>query len=84
MPGMICSQCGKEHQNAKGKCPFCTPKRALSNRQKQRPSETDVIYTAECPDCGQKIESLRWVKMPSGRIWPVPELIHNCPKTASK
>lgn len=37
---MICKNCGREHENTRGKCPFCQPHR-LRKRRKQDSAERD-------------------------------------------
>jgi transcription elongation factor Elf1 len=51
---MICSKCGREYQNIKGKCPFCAERRSLSKRQKERASKISGS-TFECQQCGEEM-----------------------------
>jgi hypothetical protein len=52
----------REHQNAKGKCPFCShasPTKLLK-KQKEHPDESEIsgpfnFYTSECPDCHKQV-----------------------------
>ena len=53
---MLCPQCGRQHENPKGHCPFCTPKGRLTSRNKERPSEIEGPYTFVCEACGLEVE----------------------------
>jgi hypothetical protein len=52
--GMICPDCGREHTNARGKCPFCGKRRALARRQKERPAKV-LGSVFECTKCGGEV-----------------------------
>jgi hypothetical protein len=59
---MICPQCGRQHQNVNGKCPFHTSKPTIIKRQREKPAkiESDGSYYV-CQNCHQQIE-IRWVR----------------------
>src|SRR4051794_34059203 len=53
------SQCRREHQSEKGKCPFCSAPRRLVNRQKEKPNESGCSAYPNslgvCPQCVQTV-----------------------------
>lgn len=59
---MKCSKCGREHQNDRGKCPFCSDKAELQKKQKQKANDSEfttfknVIGT--CPKRGQEVSGM--------------------------
>jgi C4-type Zn-finger protein len=53
---MRCSDCGREHENVKGKCPFCSTRATILKSQKERPfNMSGGSYVIECRGCGQEI-----------------------------
>jgi hypothetical protein len=91
---MICPECKREHQNEKGKCPFClhdSPTK-LVKRQKEKPDESEMsgpfqLYTVTCEKCGQEVpvtvtrfsgEAARRL----GEEWVIPET-HKCVEEAA-
>ena len=38
---MICTNCGREHENAKGVCPLCHAPRRLAKRRKRDSAEQE-------------------------------------------
>jgi hypothetical protein len=72
---MICPDCGREHRNSKGKCPFCSTRPPLVQRQSERPSPTTGGGEKfACEDCGQEIKEWEDNLMGYGQV-PV----HVCP-----
>jgi len=75
---MVCPDCGREHENLKGKCPFCSTKPEIIKRQTERPSHT--IGGGEkfiCEDCGQEITKWKDDEMAVGVPIQIPD--HVCP-----
>ncbi len=60
---MTCPNCGKQHENSKGMCPFCSVPARIAKRQRERPSEI-LGSTFECKKCGQEITKWKTVKVP--------------------
>ncbi len=52
---MICPRCGRQHENAKGRCPFCLQRTSLSKKQKERPAESAGRTSFECTECGDEV-----------------------------
>lgn len=75
--GMICSNCGRWHENERGKCPFCTPKREIIRRQKERPSSIEGGWIIKCEECGEEIKDWKWADT---WIYRGPVPIHDCPQ----
>lgn len=58
---IVCSNCGREHENVKGRCPHCAAPMRLSKRQKERPAEM-LGSTFECPKCGGEVTFVRVIR----------------------
>jgi len=74
---MTCPDCGCEHENSKGKCPFCSTERPLIQRQRERPSPT--LGGGEkflCAECGQEIKDWQYDEMSVLRPFLKP--VHVC------
>ncbi len=39
---MVCPNCGREHQNAKGQCPFCHVPHRMAKRYKRDAAEREI------------------------------------------
>jgi predicted ATP-dependent serine protease len=58
---MICSNCGHEHENVRGRCPKCAEHRSLSKRQKERPAEM-LGSEFVCTTCGKELTFAKVIK----------------------
>lgn len=51
---MICSNCGRGHENSRGRCPFCSDKTVTIKKQREKPQEA-IGGIFNCTKCGDEI-----------------------------